>query len=419
MCALTLYNAAMQSLPTLESLDVSGKTVLVRLDLNVPMQGGRVLDATRIARIVPTLQYLLERDAKVVVLSHLGRPKSYDPALSLAPLVDALSSALWDRSVKFAPDCIGNAARLAVENAAAGDVILMENLRFHAAEEAGDETFAAQLASLAQCYVNDAFSCSHRAHASIVGIAKHLPSAAGRLLEEEVRALSKVLTAPELPLCAIVGGSKISTKLELLGNLTSKVQTLVIGGAMANTFLLAQGYGVGTSLVEKEMVATAKEILAKAAGNGCNIILPSDVLVANALKPHAASRVCDVQSIPDDAMILDIGPASLAHLFTVIAESRTLVWNGPLGAYEIQPFDSSTTQLARIVAKHSRAGTLHSVAGGGDTVAALAYAGLSGELSYLSTAGGAFLEWLEGKTLPGIAALMKLSADADARRACA
>jgi len=349
----------------------------------------------------------------------LGRPKSYDPALSLAPLVDALSSSLWDRPVKFAPDCVGNTARLAVENAEAGDVILMENLRFHAAEEAGDDAFAAQLAALADCYVNDAFSCSHRAHASIVGIAKHLPSAAGRLLEEEVRALSKVLTAPELPLCAIVGGSKISTKLALLGNLTAKVQTLVIGGAMANTFLKAQGYALGSSLVEKDMVATAKEILKQAAGNGCEIILPSDVVVAPALKPHMASQICDVQSIPEDTMILDIGPASLERLFHVIAASKTLVWNGPLGAYETPPFDSSTTQLARIVAKHSRAGSLHSVAGGGDTVAALAYAGLSGELSYLSTAGGAFLEWLEGKELPGIAALMKNTAHARTHRAYA
>lgn len=407
----------MTTLPTLESLDVNGKTVLVRLDLNVPMQGGRVLDATRIARIVPTLQYLLERDAKVVIISHLGRPKAYDPGLSLAPLVDALSSALWDRPVKFAPDCVGNAARLAVENASAGDVILMENLRFHAAEEAGDADFAAQLASLADCFVNDAFSCSHRAHASIVGINAHLPSAAGRLLQEEVAALTKVLTTPEKPLCAVVGGSKVSTKLELLGNLSAKVDKLVIGGAMANTFLLAQGHEVGASLAERDMVGIAKTILENASANHCEIILPSDVLVANALKPHAPSLVCEVNAVPSHGMILDIGPASLAYLFGVISQCKTLVWNGPLGAYEIAPFDCSTTQLARIVAKQSRAGNLHSVAGGGDTVAALAYAGLSHELSYLSTAGGAFLEWMEGKELPGIAALMQNHASA--RRACA
>lgn len=403
------------ALPTLESLDVAGKTVLVRLDLNVPMQAGRVIDSSRIARAVPTLQYLIERHAKVVVMSHLGRPKSFDPAHSLAPLVDVLSEALWDRPVKFAPDCVGNAAKLAVSNADAGDIVLMENLRFHAAEEANDAAFGKALAELADCYVNDAFSCSHRAHASIVGVNPYLPSAAGRLMQEEVEALGSVLTSPARPLVAMVGGSKISTKLDLLGNLTKRVDKLVIGGAMANTFLMAQGVGVGASLAEADMLATAREILATAQQNGCRILLPCDVVVANHLKPHAANMVCDIAAIPADGKILDIGPDSLMRLCREIAECKALVWNGPLGAYEIAPFDCATTQLARFVAKRTREGQLHSVAGGGDTVAALANAGLSAQLSYLSTAGGAFLEWLEGKELPGIAAL--LHAQPSARRA--
>lgn len=398
------------ALPTLESLDVTGKTVLVRLDLNVPMQAGRVTDDTRIRRVVPTLQYLLERDAKVVILSHLGRPKSFDPAQSLAPLVDALSAALWDRPVKFSPDCVGNTARLAVEAANPGDVILMENLRFHPQEKANDAAFAAEMAKLGDAFVNDAFSCSHRAHASVVGINAHLPSAAGRLMEEEVGALTRVLTAPQKPLTAIVGGSKVSTKLELLGNLVAKVDHLIIGGAMANTFLHAQGIGVGASLCEKDMADTARAILKQAQAKGCTIHLPVDVICAAQFAAHAKSTVCDVKHIPADAMILDIGPRSLMALADAILGSKTLVWNGPVGAFETAPFDSSTVQIARIVAGASRAGTLHSVAGGGDTVAALSHAGLSHELSYLSTAGGAFLEWLEGKELPGIAALMKPAA---------
>lgn len=395
----------MAGLPTLETLDVTGKTVLVRLDLNVPMQAGRVTDATRILRIVPTLQYLLERDAKVVILSHLGRPKSFDPAQSLAPLVDALSANLWDRPVKFSPDCVGNTARMAVEAANPGDVILMENLRFHAQEKANDPAFAAEMASLGDAFVNDAFSCSHRAHASIVGINRHLPSAAGRLMEEEVGALSRVLTNPAKPLTAIIGGSKVSTKLELLGNMLAKVDHLVIGGAMANTFLHAQGHNVGASLCERDMADTARAILKQAGDSGCTIHLPVDVICAQKFAPNARSIVCDVKDIPADAMILDVGPRSLMGLNDVILKSKTLVWNGPVGAFETAPFDSSTVQIARMIAGASRAGTLHSVAGGGDTVAALGHAGLSQELSYLSTAGGAFLEWLEGKELPGLAAL--------------
>lgn len=399
----------MAGLPTLESLDVTGKTVLVRLDLNVPMQAGRVTDDTRIRRVVPTLQYLLERDAKVVILSHLGRPKGFDPAQSLAPLVDALSHALWDRPVKFSPDCVGNTARLAIENANPGDVILMENLRFHPEEKAGDATFAAEIAKLGDAFVNDAFSCSHRAHASIVGLNKHLPSAAGRLLEEEVNALSTVLAEPKRPLTAIVGGSKVSTKLELLGNLLAKVDHLVIGGAMANTFLHAQGIHIGESLCERDMADTARSILKQAEAKNCTIHLPVDVVAAKNFTNNARNVIVDVNDIPSDAMILDIGPQSLMVLANVIAQSKTLVWNGPVGAFETTPFDATTVQIARLVAAASRAGTLHSVAGGGDTVAALSHAGVSHELSYLSTAGGAFLEWLEGKELPGITALMQSS----------
>ena len=400
-------------LPTLESVDVSGKTVLVRLDLNVPMQAGRVTDATRIHRVIPTLQYLMERHAKVVILSHLGRPKGFDPALSLAPLVDALSAALWDRPVRFAPDCIGNAARLAIEGAEPGDVILMENLRFHAEEEAGDAAFAQSMASLADVFVNDAFSCSHRAHASIVGINAYLPAVAGRLMEEEVGALTRMFEAPTRPLTAIVGGSKVSTKLDLLSNLLSRVDTIIIGGAMANTFLFAQGIEVGASLCERDMAETARQILADAAAKHCRILLPEDVIAARQFKPHAPSLVCDARAIPAGAMVLDIGPRSLLTIQQAIAASKTLVWNGPVGAFETAPFDGSSVQIARMIAAATRAGELHSVAGGGDTVAALAHAGLSQELTYLSTAGGAFLEWLEGKQLPGIAALM---ANADAAR---
>jgi phosphoglycerate kinase len=399
-------------LPTLESLDVTSKTVLVRLDLNVPMHAGRVTDATRITRIVPTLQHLMERNAKVVILSHLGRPKGFDPAQSLAPLVDALSAALWDRPVKFSPDCVGITARQAVEGADAGDVILMENLRFHAEEEAGDTEFAREMAQLGDAYVNDAFSCSHRAHASIVGINPYLPSAAGRLMQEEITALSAALDNPARPLTAIVGGAKVSTKLELLGNLLAKVDHLVIGGAMANTFLYAQGINIGSSLAEPELAATAREILAAADAKNCKIHLPMDVVVAQKFAAHAHNSICDIQSIPSSGMILDVGPRTLLALHQVIAQSKTLVWNGPAGAFETAPFDGATVQIARMIAAASRTGNLHSVAGGGDTVSALAHAGLSRELSYLSTAGGAFLEWLEGKELPGIAALMNSIPDA-------
>ncbi len=396
-----------ETVPTLESLDVTGKTVLVRLDLNVPMKAGRVLDDTRIRRVIPTLQYLMERDARVVVLSHLGRPDGkYDPSASLAPLVDALSESLWDRPVKFAPDCVGVAAEMAISALQPGDIILMENLRFHAEEEANDAGFARALARLGDVYVNDAFSCSHRAHASITGIVQHLPSAAGRLLEEEVAALTRVLATPEKPVMAIVGGSKISTKLDLLGNLAAKVDYLVIGGAMANTFLAAKGAEVGASRIEAEMLVTAQRILADAGAKGCEIILPFDVVAASTFAPHAANVACTADSVPGSHMILDVGYQSVNQITALIERCKTCVWNGPLGAYETQPFDAASIMIARAIAACTRRGSLHSVAGGGDTVAVLAHAGLSEEFSYLSTAGGAFLEWLEGKELPGIAALL-------------
>jgi phosphoglycerate kinase len=396
------------TLPTLSSIDVKNKTVLVRLDLNVPMQAGRVTDDTRLRRALPTLQHLIAEHAKVVILSHFGRPKGrVDLSMSLAPLVNVLSEALWDRPVGFSPDCVGNTARLAVENAKAGDVILMENLRFHAGEEANTPEFADALASLGDVFINDAFSCSHRAHASVVGLAERLPSAAGALMAEEVEALDSVLSNPNRPLAAVVGGAKVSSKLELLGNLVAKVDKLIIGGAMANTFLLAQGHEVGSSLVEREMTDTAKSILSQADAKGCEIILPCDAVVTRKFAKTAPSEVVAADAIPADTMMLDVGPASLMQMCAALSTSKTIVWNGPLGAFETSPFDASTVTLARHVAGLSRAGVAHSVAGGGDTVSALAHSGLAGQFSYLSTAGGAFLEWLEGKELPGVAALTR------------
>ncbi len=404
-------------LPTLDSLDVAGKTVLVRLDLNLPMHAGRVTDDSRLQRALPTLQQLAERHAKIVILSHLGRPDGrVDLSLSLAPLVDILSEALWDRPVKFAPDCIGNAARLAVENAQPGDIVLMENLRFHPEEEANEAGFARQIARLGDLYVNDAFSCSHRAHASIVGINPHLPSAAGLLMVQEVAALTRVLERPDRPLAAVVGGSKVSTKLALLDHLLERVDKLLIGGAMATTFLYAQGHTVGASLCEREMKDTAGQILRTAEAKGCELLLPRDVVVASALTPHAPSQVVPVDAIPDDQMILDIGPQTIMSMAEQLKQCRTVVWNGPVGAFETTPFDASTITLARLVAGLSRAGRIHSVAGGGDTVSALSHAALSGEFSYLSTAGGAFLEWLEGKELPGVAALLAYAQKAETMR---
>jgi phosphoglycerate kinase len=397
----------MARLRTLDDLEVAGRTVLVRLDLNVPMQDGEVADATRIERSVPTVKELLDKDAKVAILSHFGRPKGKrEPSMSLQPLCGPLAAALG-RPVAFAEDCIGEVAGRAVDALRPGDVVLLENLRFHAGEEKNDPAFADQLAALGEAYVNDAFAAAHRAHASIVGLPQRLPSAAGRLMQAEIEALTRALDAPDRPLAALVGGAKVSTKLELLGNLIERVDLLVPGGGMANTFLFAQGTPVGKSLCEKDMADTARAIVAKAEGRGCQLLLPIDGRIARRFEAGAPSEVVPIELVPDDAMILDIGPGSVELIQGQLANCRTVVWNGPLGAFEIPPFDAGTTAVARQVAELTRAGKLMSVAGGGDTLSALAHAGVLDQLSYVSTAGGAFLEWLEGKDLPGVAVLRR------------
>ena len=395
----------MAAFKTIDDLDVAGKRVLVRADLNVPMRDGAVSDTTRIDRLVPTLAELSSRGARVVVLSHFGRPKGAVVAdMSLSPVAEPLSRALG-RPVAFASDCIGDAAGSVVDNLGDGDVALLENLRFHAGEEANDGAFAALLAANGDCYVNDAFSCAHRAHASTEALARLLPAAAGRGMEAELKALARALESPERPVAAVVGGAKVSTKLELLGNLIGKVDMLIIGGGMANTFLHANGVDVGNSLCESDLADTAREIGASAAAAGCEIVLPDDVVIAREFKAGAACETVSVNNVPDDAMILDIGAAAAQDLSSRLAACRTLVWNGPMGAFEIPPFDAGTNAVARAAAELTKAGKLVSVAGGGDTVAALAHAGAADEFTYLSAAGGAFLEWLEGKQLPGVVAL--------------
>jgi phosphoglycerate kinase len=397
----------MAVLRTLEDLEVAGRKVLVRLDLNVPMQDGEVADATRIQRSVPTVKELLDKNAKVAILSHFGRPKGRrEPSMSLQPLCGPLGAALG-RPAAFAEDCIGEVARRAVDALRPGDVALLENLRFHPGEEKNDPAFADQLAALGEAYVNDAFAAAHRAHASIVGLPQRLPSAAGRLMQAEVEALTRALDAPDRPLAALVGGAKVSTKLELLGNLIEKVDLLVLGGGMANTFLFARGTPVGRSLCEKEMADTARAIMAKAESRGRQLLLPIDGRVARAFEAGAPSEVVPIERVPGDAMILDIGSGTGQLIQGHLANCGTVVWNGPLGAFEIPPFDAGTTAVARYVAELTRAGKAMSVAGGGDTISALAHAGVLDQLSYVSTAGGAFLEWLEGKELPGVAVLQR------------
>jgi len=384
---------------------VAGKTVLLRADLNVPMKDGQVTDATRIERLVPTIKDLAARGAKVVVLSHFDRPKGKRvPSMSLAPLAPVLGQ-LLGVDVAFADDCIGPAAKAVVDALKPGQVALLENLRYHAAEEANDADFSRDLAALGDLYVNDAFSAAHRAHASTEGIAHLLPAYAGLQMQAELEALTAALEHPKKPVMAIVGGAKISTKLDVLNHLTGKVDMLVIGGGMANTFLNAQGIDVGKSLCERDLADSAREILKAAKTNGCEILLPTDAVVADAFKAGAASAVCDIHAVPADKMILDIGPASVKALEAKLATCRTLLWNGPLGAFEIQPFDKATMAIARKAAALTASGSLVSVAGGGDTVAALNAAGVADKLTYVSTAGGAFLEWMEGKELPGVKAL--------------
>ncbi|MCF8511461.1 MAG: phosphoglycerate kinase [Rhodobacteraceae bacterium] len=390
---------------TLDDVAMAGKTVLVRVDINVPMESGRVTDSTRIDKIKPTVEDIIARGGKVVLLAHFDRPKGkVVPEMSLGHVKDALAASLG-RKVVFGSDCIGAAAKAAIAAAGQGDVVLLENTRFHGGEEKNDPALAGEMAALGDLFVNDAFSAAHRAHASTEGLARLLPKAAGRLMEAELKALEAALGAPVRPVVAVVGGAKVSTKLDLLGNLVGRVDHLVIGGGMANTFLVAQGREVGTSLAERDMADTARAILAKAAAAGCTIHLPLDVVVARAFKAGAASETVDVGACPADAMILDAGPLTVAALTKVFETCKTLIWNGPLGAFEIEPFNPATNAAARVAADLTRAGKLVSVAGGGDTVAALNQAGAAADFTFISTAGGAFLEWMEGKTLPGVAAL--------------
>ncbi|MCE0505184.1 phosphoglycerate kinase [Roseivivax sp. GX 12232] len=390
---------------TLDQMDLDGKRVLTRVDINVPVEEGRVTDATRIERIAPTIRDILDKGGRPILLAHFGRPKGQVVEdMSLAPLVPALEAA-FGAEVVFVADCRGPAAEAAAEALAPGQVLLCENTRFHAGEEKNDADLAAEMAKLGDVYVNDAFSAAHRAHASTEAIAHHLPACAGRLMEAELSALEAALGDPRRPVAAVVGGAKVSTKLDLLSNLIARVDMLIIGGGMANTFLAAQGIDVGKSLCEHEMTGTAREIAEKAAAGGCEILLPRDVVVAREFKAGAAHEVVKAEACPADAMILDAGPDSIAHVKEVIDRAATLIWNGPLGAFEIAPFDAATNAAADHAAARTAAGELTSVAGGGDTVAALNKAGAAERFSYISTAGGAFLEWMEGKTLPGVAAL--------------
>ncbi|MBN2759533.1 MAG: phosphoglycerate kinase [Rhodobacteraceae bacterium] len=390
---------------TLDDMDFAGRTALVRVDINVPMAEGRVTDSTRIERILPTIRHITEAGGKVVLLAHFDRPKGKRvPEMSLALVRPALEAALG-QPVAFAEDCVGLPAKKAVSELQAGGVLLLENTRFHAGEEKNDTMLAAGMAALGDIFVNDAFSAAHRAHASTTGIAKLMQNCAGRLMEAELTALEKALGSPERPVAAVVGGAKVSTKLDLLSNLIGRVDHLIIGGGMANTFLVAQGVEIGKSLAEREMTDTASDIMAKATDAGCTIHLPRDIVVAREFAAGAASETLPVDQCPVDAMILDAGPQTVAAIKELFSGCRTLVWNGPLGAFEIAPFDMATNAAANAAAEFTEAGALISVAGGGDTVAALNKAGVADKFSYVSTAGGAFLEWLEGKTLPGVAAL--------------
>lgn len=389
----------------LDDMDLDGKVVLTRVDINVPVENGQVTDPTRIERIVPTIRDILARGGKPVLLAHFDRPKGkVVPGMSLRITVPALKAAVGV-PIAFATDCVGPVAREAVAALPAGGVLLLENTRFHAGEEKNDPDFAKELAALGDVYCNDAFSAAHRAHASTEGIARLLPSCAGRLMQAELAALQKALGDPDHPVVAVVGGAKVSTKLELLGNLVGRVDAVIIGGGMANTFLAAQGIDVGKSLCEHDMTDTAREILERAKLQNCAILLPSDVVVAREFKAGAENEIVAANACPADAMILDAGPATIAQIAKVFGDAKTLVWNGPLGAFEIPPFNAATDAAARHAASLTRAGRLLSVAGGGDTVAALNTSGSADSFTYVSTAGGAFLEWLEGKDLPGVVAL--------------
>lgn len=399
---------ALDNLKTIEDADVTGKRVLVRADLNVPMQNGAVSDATRIERFLPTVRELSKRGARVVIMTHFGRPGGQvDPSLSLAPVAAKVAELLPDLKVSFASDCIGAAAEEEIAKLSNGDVCVLENLRFHKGETDNDPAFISELVALGDLYVSDAFSTSHRAHASTEGVARHLPSFAGPLMMQEVNALKVALEAPKRPVAAVVGGAKVSTKIQLLTNLVNKVDMVIVGGGMANTFLYAQGVQVGKSLCEPDYIDTVENILGRAAESGCKIVLPTDVVVADDFAEGAANSIVDVNSVPEDKMILDAGPQSVAGLVEKLSGCKTLVWNGPLGAFEISPFGEGTFAIARAAAQATIEGQLTTIAGGGDTVAALNAAGVTGDFTYVSTAGGAFLEWLEGRALPGVVALTK------------
>lgn len=389
---------------TLDQADINGKRVLLRVDLNVPMENGKVTDATRIERVAPTITEIAGKGGKVILLAHFGRPKGPDPKESLRPVAAELAKIIGC-PVAFATDCIGEPAEAAVAAMKPGGILCLENTRFHKGEEKNDPAFVAALEKLGDLWVNDAFSAAHRAHASTEGLGHKLPAYAGRTMQAELEALSKALEAPRRPVAAIVGGAKVSTKLDLLGNLVAKVDVLIIGGGMANTFLLALGKPIGKSLAERDLAATARDILNKAKAKGCEIVLPVDVVVARKFEANAPSRVVSVDAVGDDEMILDIGPRSIEHVISVLARIKTLVWNGPFGAFELEPFDTGTVEVAEAAAELTAAGHLVSVAGGGDTVAALNAAGTAGRFTYVSTAGGAFLEWMEGKPLPGVEVL--------------
>jgi phosphoglycerate kinase len=389
---------------TLDHADVKGKRVLVRVDLNVPVENGVVSDATRIERMAPAITEIADKGAKVILLSHFGRPKGHDAKDSLKPVAAEVAHII-KRPIQFADDCIGDTAERAVAAMRPGDILCLENTRFHPGEEKNDPTFVAALAKLGDIYVNDAFSVSHRAHASTEGLGRALPAYAGRTLQAELEAFEKALENPARPVAAIVGGAKISTKLALLSNLLEKVDVLIIGGAMANTFLLALNKGIGRSLVERDLLETAQKIMDDAKAARREIVLPVDAVVAEKFEAHAPSRVVDADHVGERDMILDIGPRSVEQAISVLARSKTLVWNGPFGAFEMEPFDNGTIEVAEAAAELTDAGKLVTVAGGGDTVAALNVAGVTDRLTYVSTAGGAFLEWLEGKALPGVEVL--------------
>jgi len=397
----------MAYLHTLDEVDVKGKRLLLRVDLNLPMENGRVSDATRIERVLPTIQELSEKGGKVILLAHFGRPKGRrleeDSLRQILPVLEHYLK----QTIAFADDCVGRSASSVVDALKNGEIALLENTRFHKEEELNDASFIADLAKNGDIFINDAFSAAHRAHASTEGLAHALPAFAGRSMQAELEALNQALLNPQRPVIAIVGGAKVSTKLDLLGNLVSKTQYLVIAGGMANTFLSAQGVNVGKSLCEHDLAPTAREVLAKAKAANCQIILPIDVVVAKKFEAHAPSSVCSIDKIGPDDMVLDVGPKSIAHVDALLRNCKTLVWNGPFGAFELPPFDQGTKLIAQCAAQLTIEGKLRSIAGGGDTVAALSQAGAAEKFSYVSTAGGAFLEWLEGRTLPGVAALEK------------